>query len=112
MEPIVAPLVPDVCLGLRDLVGVMREGVVDAAAVNVQIFAQMLHADAGAFDVPAGIANSPRAVPFQLLVVKFGFGEPKNKVGFVSLVVIRLHALTDSDFQIFLLKVVEHVILL
>src|SRR5699024_284258 len=45
MEPVVAPLVPQVALRLGDLVGVVGEGIVNAAAVEIQIFAQVLHGD-------------------------------------------------------------------
>ena len=33
MEPVVAPLMSEISLRLRDLVGMMRESVVDTAAV-------------------------------------------------------------------------------
>ena len=48
MEPVIAPLVAEVGLGLGDLVRVMREGIVDAAAVDIQIFTEVLDADARA----------------------------------------------------------------
>ena len=59
VHPVVAPLVAEVGLGLSDLVGVMRKSVVDAAAVNVKVFAEVLHGYAGAFNMPAGIADTP-----------------------------------------------------
>ena len=76
MEPVVAPLVAQVALGLGDLVGVVGEGIVDAAAVDVQILAQVLHGDAGALDVPAGIAHAPGRIPLQRLILELRLGEP------------------------------------
>ena len=70
MEPVIAPLVSEISLGLRDLIGVVRKGVVDPAAVDIEIFAEVLHAYAGALNVPAGISHAPRAVPFEFLIVK------------------------------------------
>ena len=86
VEPMTAPLVTDKRLALCDLVCVMGERVVNSSAVNVKILTQVLHADAGAFDVPSGITHTPGAVPFELLIVEFRFGEPENKVCLVSLV--------------------------
>jgi hypothetical protein len=48
---------------LRDLVFVMREDQVVAAAVNVDLFAEFGEVHGGAFDVPAGAALAPRTVP-------------------------------------------------
>ena len=94
MEPLRAPFMPEIRLALRDLIGVMREDIVDAAAVQVERFAGKFHADAGAFDMPARIAEAPRALPFQLLIVKLGLREPEHKI------------------EVFLLEVVEPVILI
>ena len=69
-----------------------KDGEVDGAvfaeqkASFVKALAKVLHADAGALDVPSGISDTPRAVPFELLIVEFGFGEPKNKVSLVPLI--------------------------
>ena len=60
VEPVVAPLVAEIRLGLGYLVRVVREGVVNAAAVEVKVFAVILHGDAGALNVPTGIAHAPR----------------------------------------------------
>ena len=64
MEPVITPFMSDVRLTLRDLIRMMREDIVHTAAVNIHVFAQMLHADAGAFDMPARISYAPRTVPF------------------------------------------------
>ena len=70
MHPVFAPGVAQVRLRLGDLVGMVGESVVDAAAVNVKIFTEMLHTYAAALDMPAGVAYSPRAVPLEFLIVK------------------------------------------
>ena len=44
MEPVVAPLVSQISLRLRYLVGMVRESVVDAAAVDIEILAVVFHA--------------------------------------------------------------------
>ena len=49
--------------GLGDLVLVVGELEVDAAAVDVEAFAEDLPRHGRAFDVPAGAAPAPRAVP-------------------------------------------------
>ena len=60
--------------------------------------------------MPAGVADSPRGIPFKLLVVKLGLGEPENKVCLVSLICVLLNALANAYLKIFLLEVIEHVI--
>ena len=46
MEPIVAPLMSEICLTLGDFVGMMWKNIIYAAAVDVHIFAEVLHTDA------------------------------------------------------------------
>ena len=70
MKPIVAPFVSKICLALRDLVGMMRKGIIYSAAVYVKTLAEMLHTDARAFDMPARITDSPRGIPFERLILK------------------------------------------
>ena len=110
MEPLRAPLVTEVCLGLCDFVGMVRERIVDAAAVQVEVFTERVQRDCGAFDVPAGIADAPRRIPFQFLIVELGLGEPKNEVALVALVAVFLNALADTDSQVFLVLLVEDII--
>ena len=112
MEPIIAPLMPHKSLTLCDLVGVVGEGVIYAAAVDVKILAQMLHTDARALDVPAGVTDTPGAVPLELLIVKLGLSEPKHEVCLVLLVLILFNALADTYLEILLLEVVENVVLI
>ena len=54
---------PGRCLGLGDLVLVVREDEVDAAGVDVEARAQVAHAHRGALDVPAGPARPDGRVP-------------------------------------------------
>ena len=101
----------EVRLALRDLVGVVREHVVDAAAVDVQRLAQVFHGDARTFDVPAGVSHPPRAVPFERLILEFGFGEPQNKVVFVALVLVLFHPFAHAHFKVVLFEVEKDVVL-
>ena len=112
VEPIVAPLVAEVRLALRDLVCVVRECIVNAAAVDVEIFAEMLQADRRAFNVPSRIAHAPRAVPLELLRIEFRFREPEDEIGFVSLVFVGFNTLTHADREILFVVLVEHIVFL
>ena len=107
VEPVAAPLVAEERLALRDLVGVMGEHVVDAAAVDVDVFSQIFHGDAGALDVPAGVTDPPRAVPFEGLVLELGFGEPEHEVVLVALVFVLVHPLAHADLEVLFLEVEE-----
>ena len=112
MEPLLAPGMANKTLALGDLVGVVGEGVVDAAAVQVQVLPVVLQGDAGALDVPAGVAHPPGGVPLQGLVLKLGLGEPEDEVVLVALVGVLLHALAHAHGQVLLVVVVEDVVLL
>ena len=112
MEPIIAPLVTYIRLTLGNFVGVVGESVIYAAAMDIEILAKIFHAYARAFDVPAGVSDTPRAIPLELLIVKLGLCEPENEVRLVFLVCVLLNALTDTDRKIVLLEVVENVVLL
>ena len=112
MAPVGAPRVAQIALGLGDLVGVVGEGVVHAAAVQVEVLAVVLHGNAGALNVPAGIAHTPRRVPFQGLILELGLGEPQHEVVLVALVGVLLHALADAHSQILLVVVVEDIVAL
>ena len=68
-------------LGLRDLVGVMHGNVIFAAAMDVEVVAQILLRHRRALDVPTGEADAPRARPFHLALLA-GRGEfPQREVG-------------------------------
>ena len=112
MHPVFAPGVAQVRLRLGDLVGMVGESVVDAAAVDVQVLPQILHGDTGALDVPAGVAHAPGGVPLQGLILEFGLGEPEDEVVLVPLVGVLFYALTDTDSQILLIVIVEDIITL
>ena len=56
-------------LALRDLVLVVREDVVDAAAVDVEGLAEVAHAHRRALDVPARPARPPRRLPGRLALL-------------------------------------------
>ena len=110
MAPVRAPGVAQVALRLGDLIGVVGEGVIHAAAVEVQIFAIILHRYAGTFNVPAGVAHTPGGVPFQGLILELGLGEPQHKVVLVALVGVLLHALPDAHGQVLLIVLVEDIV--
>ena len=111
MEPVAAPFMTEISLRLRNFIGVVRESIVNAAAMDVQILPEMLEADAGALNMPAGIADAPRGIPFERLIFKFRLGKPQHKVIFVSFVLVFLHALADADLQILFIVVVENIVL-
>ena len=102
----------EIRFALRDFVGVVGEGVVNAAAVDVKILPKMLHADAGAFDVPARISHTPGRIPLELLILKFGLCEPKHEVCLVALIVVRLHAFAHAHGKVFFLMLVKDVVLI
>src|ERR1700726_4813712 len=58
MEPVANEGLSGCPFALRNLVLVVREDVVDAAGVNVEALAQVLHAHGGALDVPAWPPNA------------------------------------------------------
>src|SRR5262245_9543120 len=84
-------------LGLGALVLVVREDVVDAAGVNVDLRAEVLGAHGGAFDVPAREASAPRALPDELCPLGLG-GLPQREVARVVLerVGFGAHALAQT----------------
>ena len=110
MEPVIAPLVAQIAFGLGNLIGMVGEGVVDAAAVKIQIVAQMLHGNAGALNVPAGIAHTPGRIPLEGLILKLGLCKPQHKVILILLVFVLFNALTNANSQIFLVMVIEDIV--
>ena len=111
MEPRFAPLVTEVAFALGDFVGVVGECVVDAAAVQVKVFTEVLFADARALDVPAGIAHAPRRIPLQRLILELRLCEPQHEVRLVALVRVLIHVVAHADFEVFLVVVVKDVVL-
>ena len=112
VHPPVAPLVAQAALGLGDLVGVVGEGVVDAAAVDVQVLAQVLHGDGRALDMPPRVAHTPGGIPLEGLILELGLGEPEDKVVLIALVGVLLHALPDAHGQVLGVVVVEDIVAL
>ena len=112
VHPVVAPLVTEIAFGLCDLIGVMGECVVDTAAVNVEIFTEVLHGDAGALNVPAGITYAPGGIPFESLILELGLGEPENEVVLVALVGIFVNTFANTNIEVVSIKVVEDVVTL
>ena len=101
---------PEICLALRDLVRVVREGVVYAAAVDIEPLAEIFERYCRAFDMPAGITDAPRAFPFQLLRVELRFCEPEHEISLIALISVRLDALADAHGKVFLFKIVKNVV--
>ena len=100
VEPVTAPGMAERCFALGDLIGMVRKDIIDAAAVQITVLAEMLDADSGALDMPAGIADAPGTVPFQLLRIEFGLGEPEHEIRFISLIAVLLNIVTNADEQI------------
>ena len=68
----------------------MREDVIDPAAVNIERLAQVFLRHGRAFDVPAGIADTPGAVPAQNVLRLGDF--PQREVFRVALVFAHIFA--------------------
>ena len=111
VEPIVAPLVAKIAFALSDLVGMVGECIINAAGMNIQILPQMLHGNAGAFNMPAGITHTPGRIPLECLVFKLALGKPQDKVILILLIGILFHTFTNAHIQVFLVVIVKHIIL-
>src|SRR6266851_10475303 len=61
--PVVGERLAGEGLALRDLVFVMWKDIIDAARMQVEMRAQILHRHGAALDMPAGEAASPGTVP-------------------------------------------------
>ena len=110
MEPVFAPRVAEIRFALCNLVRVVRKRVINAAAVNVEVFAEVLDADAAALDVPARVAHAPRGIPFELLVVKLRLCKPQYEVALGALVFVLFHAVTHAYGEALFLHVAENII--
>ena len=64
----------------------MREDVVDAAAMDIDLLAQQCRGHRAALDVPAGTTRSPRRIPFYIAVF-FVPCFPQCEITYVFLVV-------------------------
>ena len=84
--------------GLGNLVFMMREDQVTAAAMEIKGFAQILHAHGRTFNMPAGTAGTPRALPCRL--ARFS-GFPQRKIHRITLAVINVYTRAGQHiFQI------------
>ena len=110
MEPVIAPFVTEIGLRLGNFIGMVRKRIVDAAAMDIHILAQMLDADAGALNMPPRIADAPWRIPFERLIFKLGLGKPEDKIVLVALVFVLLDAFTNADLQILLIMIVEYIV--
>ena len=85
MHPEIREARADARLGLRDLVGVMDGDVILAAAVDVEVVAEVFLRHRRALDVPAGKSHAPWTRPFHLALLA-GRGEfPQGEIGGVFL---------------------------
>ena len=110
MEPLRAPGMPQEGFRLCNLIGVVGEGIINAAAVQIQVFPIVLHGNAGALNVPAGVANTPGGIPLQCLILEFALGKPQHEVVPIALVGIFLHTFPHAYGQILFIVVVEDVV--
>ena len=88
------------------------EGVVYAAAVDVEVLAEVLYAYAGALYVPAGVADAPGGIPLEGLVLELALRKPEDEVVLVALIGVLLHALAHADVEVVRVEVVENIVAL
>ena len=86
MQPVTDEFFSGDAFALRDLRFVMRENVIDATAMDVDLIAKQRRRHRAAFDVPTRPAAAPRAFPRHIAVF-FVPGFPKREVADVFLVV-------------------------
>ena len=63
VNPVANKLFSGRAFALRDLIFVMRENEIDAAGVNVECLAEILHRHRRAFDMPARTAATDGRIP-------------------------------------------------
>ena len=80
MEPVAGEVAVGGAAGLGDFVFVVREDEVDAAGVEVEVFAEVFEDHGGALEVPAGSAFAPGAGPVVGAVLGFA-SFPEGEVG-------------------------------
>ncbi len=96
VEPVANKLFSGCAFALRDLVFVVREDEVVAAAVDLKADAELLLGHRRAFDVPAGAPLADVGVPRRLTGLLLRL--PKREVARVLfLVLVRVHALARAD---------------
>ena len=94
VHPVVGKLVTS-CMGLGNLVLVVRELQIEAAAVNIKLAAQVVGGHSRALQVPAGAAPTPRGGPGRL--ARLG-GLPQRKI---------LRAALTFGFRLALLHILD-----
>ncbi len=62
--------------------------------------------------MPPRVANSPGAVPLELLVLKLGLCEPQHKIRLIALVLVGLNAVPHAHRQILGVLIPENVVML
>src|SRR5438270_12325068 len=91
VHPIPDEFFPRASFRLRDLCFVVRENIIHAAAMNIELIAEQLRRHRAALDVPARPPVPPRAFPFHR-AIRFIPRFPKREIADVLLVVlIALH---------------------
>ena len=94
-DPVVGKLAATGTLGLGDLIFVVGEDQILAAAMNINAFPQMLAGHGGAFDVPAWASLAPGAFPVGFSIL---FLLPESKIQRTAFFVV--HIDTRAGFQI------------
>ena len=100
VHPVIRQVRAEARLALGDLVGVVREHQVGAAAVDVDVLAQAIVDHRRAFDVPAWAAAPPRRVPADFGVVG---GFPEREIERVLFFFFVLYAPRVAQFVDFLI---------
>ncbi len=93
MHPVACKWLARHTLGLGDLILVMWEHKITAAAMNIDLLAQMLEVHGRALNMPARSPRSPRAIPEWLA----GFGTlPQRKICRMFLALIQADAIASN----------------
>ncbi|MBA7686000.1 hypothetical protein ES703_94431 [subsurface metagenome] len=91
MQPVIDPPPARSRLGLSDLIGVMNINMINTAAVNIKVLAQILHGHGAAFNVPARVAQAPGRIPEHGLMFKLGTGKPEHEIKRVFLIRVNIN---------------------
>ena len=86
-------------LALGNFVFVVREYVIDAAAMDIERVAEILHRHGRTFQMPAGTADTERRVPSRFLVVLWSLPQDEI-VRLFLLVFIRIDSRADLQFTL------------
>src|SRR5437764_10805640 len=68
MQPVPDESLSCDAFALRDLCFVVRENIIDTAAMNVDLIAEQRRRHCTTFNVPAGTTRSPRRIPFHVAI--------------------------------------------